>query len=70
MMALRDGGMAKIDIPNRHIVFEGARYPLHAGSLRDPERGEVRFTADETGTAFLVYEDGRLVSLGDMRLMD
>ncbi len=69
-MALRDGCTAEIDIPNRHVVFEGARYPLHAGSLSDPERGEIMFTADETGTAFLVYEDGRLASLGDMRLVD
>lgn len=69
-MALRDGCTVEIDLPNRHIVFEGERYPLRGG-LDDPERGKVRFTADpDTGETFLVYEDGRLVSLGDMRLGD
>jgi len=63
--------VAEIDLLNRHIVFEGARYPLHAGSLRDLERGMIRFVSDpDTGESFLVYKDGRLESLGDMKLRD
>jgi len=63
--------MVEFDIPNRHSIFEGVRYPVHSGALGDPERGEIRFAADpDTGETFLVYEDGRLVSLGDMMLGD
>jgi len=70
-MALRDGGTVELDVQNRHVIFEGVRYPLHSGALGDPERGEIKFTSDpDTGETFLVYEDGRLVSLGDMKLRD
>ena len=65
---LRDGGKGEIDIPNRHLVFEGGRYPLHRGCLSSPD-GDVFFTADESNS-FLVRADGTLVSLGDMRLND
>ena len=66
---LRDGGKGEIDIPNRHLVFEGERYPLHRGCLTSPDGGDIFFTADGSGSC-LVRADGTLVSLGDMRLND